>query len=170
MADPMPEPVKNTPAALPAKLWRWWRLRSRRGLLVVGALPSAAAADFVARLRAGSVLPVPMDAEGPEDADVVVIVGQISAQFSLRLAGLRQRLPPGAVIVAFDVAAPVPVYAVGGADAVVDVDILVRALPPSAATIDLVIQHILDRATATPVGSSTGTGATTINDVTAGRP
>jgi len=149
-------PLEHTPAALPAKLWRWWRLRSRRGLVVTGALPSAAAADFVTRLRAGTVLPVPMDAEGPEDADVVVIVGQISAQLSLRLAGLRQRLPPGAVIVAFDVATPVPVYAVGGAAGVVDLDILVRALPPTAATIDLVIQHILASTASSPASTAAG--------------
>lgn len=139
----------NAPAALPAKLWRWWRLRSRRGLVVEGALPSLAAADFVSRLRAGSVLPVPMDAKGVDDADVVVVVGQISAQLALRLAGLRQRLPPGAVVIAFDLATPGSCYAVGAADAVIEVDIFVKALPPSDAAVDLVIQQILDRAAGT---------------------
>jgi hypothetical protein len=146
-ARPRPTFEENAPAALPAKLWRWWRLRSRRGLVVEGALPSPAAAEFVARLRAGSVLPVPMDAEGPDDADVVVVVGHISAQLALRLAGLRERLPPGAVVIAFDMATPVHSYAVGAADAVIEVDILVKALPPSDAAIDLVIQQVLDRAT-----------------------
>ncbi len=148
-AGPRQAADENAPAALPAKLWRWWRLRSRRGLVVEGALPSLAAADFVSRLRAGSVLPVPMDAEGVDDADVVVVVGQISAQMALRLAGVRQRLPPGAVVIAFDLATHGSCYAVGAADAVLEVDILVKALPPSDAAIDLVIQQVLDRATGT---------------------
>jgi hypothetical protein len=130
------------PAPLPAQLWRWWRLRSRRGLVVVGNLRSAEAVRFAEQVLAGEVFPVPMDAERAEDADVVIIIGKISPKLSLPLAGLRHRLPPGAVVIAFDDDAA-GAYASVRADSVVDVDIVANALPPSPALIEAVVRRLI---------------------------
>ena len=124
---------------LPAQLWRWWRLRSRRGLVVVGNISSAEGARFAEQVAAGEVFPVPMDAERAEDADVVIVIGRISAKQSLPLAGLRHRLPPGAIVVAFDDVAAAAIYASVGADSVLDVDVVVQGLPPTAAQLESVV-------------------------------
>lgn len=129
---------------LPRQLWRWWRLRSRRGLLVTGALPSAAAVDFVERLKSGAVLPLPLDAERPDDADVVLIVGRVSLKLALALAPLRQRLPQGALVVAID-EAPLPLYAAGPAADVLAVDLFVPGLPPPPAVLDALVRRLLPR-------------------------
>ena len=143
MADVTPPtPRHDTP--LPRQLWRWWRLRSRRGLLITGAVPSGSAADFVARLKAGTVLPLPLDATRPDDADVVIIVGRVSLKLSIALQGLRERLPPGALIVAIDEPGP-PLYATAPAADVVDVDLVIDGLPPAPAAIESLVWRLLPR-------------------------
>jgi len=86
-----------------------------------------------------------MDALGPEDADVVVIVGDIATQLQAHLAGLRRRMPPGAVVVAFSSAVPEQTYAACGAEQVVEVDVLVRGLPPSDEMLSRVVEAIVAR-------------------------
>jgi coenzyme F420-reducing hydrogenase gamma subunit len=140
MAETVPRP--ETP--LPRQLWRWWRLRSRRGLLITGALPTTSAIDFVTRLRAGTVLPLPLDAERPDDADVVLIVGRVSLKMTPALSRLRERLPPGALVVAFDEPGSA-FYATAPAASVLDVDLVVEGLPPPPAAIDRVVQRLLPR-------------------------
>ncbi len=132
-----------TSGDLPAQLWRWWRLRSRRGLVVVGNISSAEGARFAERVAAGEVFPVPMDAERPEDADVVVIIGRISAKLARPLAELRHRLPPGAVVVAFDDSDASAVYASVAADSVIDADIIVNGLPPPRSVIEDVVRCLI---------------------------
>jgi len=129
-------------APLPRQLWSWWRLRSRRGYLVTGALPSTAAVDFVERLRRGTVLPLPLDAERPDDADVVLIVGRVSLKMATALAPLRERLPPGALVVAID-EEPAPLYAAGPAADVLAVDLFVAGLPPPPAAIAALVQRLI---------------------------
>lgn len=139
-------------APLQSQLWRWWRLRSRRGLLMTGALPNVAAADFVARLRSGSVLPLPLDAERVDDADVVLIVGRVSLKMSLPLSRLRERLPPGALVVAFDAPAPA-LHATAPAADVIDVDLVVEGLPPPPGAIDALVRRLLPRRAPRLVGA-----------------
>jgi hypothetical protein len=138
MAEQTSAPVER----LPRQLWRWWRLRSRRAHLVVGALPSTAAVDFVERLRRGAVLPLPLDAERPDDADVVLIVGRVSLKMARALAPLRERLPPGALVVAID-DPPTPLYAAGPAADVLAVDLFVAGLPPPPAAIAMLVERLL---------------------------
>jgi hypothetical protein len=138
----IPGSTERREPPLPRQLWRWWRLRSRRGLLITGALPSPAAIDFVERLKGGSVLPLPLDADRPDDADVVVIVGRVSLKMSLALAPIRERLPPGALVVAID-DDPVPFYAAGPAADVLAVDVFVPGLPPAPAALDALIRRLL---------------------------
>jgi coenzyme F420-reducing hydrogenase gamma subunit len=144
MSDMSEPPSGRRELPLPRQLWRWWRLRSRRGLLVTGALPSSAAVDFVERLKAGAVLPLPLDAERPDDADVVLVVGRVSLKLALALAPLRQRLPHGALVVAID-EAPLPLYAAGPATDVLAVDLFVPGLPPPPAAIDALVRRLLPR-------------------------
>jgi hypothetical protein len=131
-------------APLPRQLWRWWRLRSRRGLLITGALPSMAAMDFVERLRAGTVLPLPLDADRPDDADVVLVVGRVSLKLSQALAPVRERLPPGALVVAID-ETPSPLYATSPAADVFAVDLFVPGLPPPPAAMEALVHRLLAR-------------------------
>jgi coenzyme F420-reducing hydrogenase gamma subunit len=122
-------------------LWRWLRLRARRAFVVVGALPSEDAIAFVASLRNGDVLPIPVDAATPEDADVILVVGRISAKAAAPIASLRQRAPQ-AVIVTIDEPTHAT-YANAPPAAVLAADVVVRALPPSASAIDAVLDAIL---------------------------
>lgn len=144
MGDAPMETSRRRETPLPRQLWRWWRLRSRRGYLVTGALPSSAAVDFVERLRSGHVLPLPLDAERPDDADVVFVVGRISLKLALALAPIRERLPPGALVVAID-DEPEALYAGGPAADVLAVDLFVPGLPPSPAAIEALVRRLLPR-------------------------
>ncbi len=128
--------------ALPGQLWRWWRLRSRRGYLVTGALPSVAASEFVERLKHGAVLPLPFDAERPDDADVVVIVGRVSMKLRPHLAMIAERLPPGAQVVAIDDDAPLQPASLP-AQAVLAVDAHVRGLPPTPDALQALVARLV---------------------------
>lgn len=139
-----PGATRHHEAPLPRQLWRWWRLRSRRGLLITGALPSMAAADFVERLRRGTVLPLPLDAERPDDADVVLVVGRIPLKLSLAMANVRERLPPGALVVAID-EEPASLYAMSPAADVLAVDLFLPGLPPPPAAIEALVHRLLPR-------------------------
>lgn len=122
-------------------LWRWLRLRARRAFVVVGALPNEDAAAFATALRAGQVLPIPVDARTPEEADVIVLVGRVSTKSATAVAQLRSRAPD-ALIVAFD-APQAPSYAATACSAVVDADVVVTGLPPSPTAIDAVLDAVL---------------------------
>jgi hypothetical protein len=113
-------------------LWRWARLRGRSAYVVIGALDSDAARAFAARLCAGDALPIPVDAPGPRHADVLVIVGRVGPRLASALVIARRQLAPGAVVLAFDTRDP-PLAAVASPDEVVDVDVVVRGMPPSDA-------------------------------------
>jgi len=141
-------------ADLPERLWRWVRLRSRRAFVVVGALPGTDAVTFVERLRRGDVLPVPVDAEQPEQAELIIIVGRISTQSAVAVAHLRERAP-NALIVAIDDVDGAAIYATHAATDIVDVDIVVRGLPPSSASIEALLDAVLavDQQTSAEVGS-----------------
>jgi hypothetical protein len=128
--------------ALPGQLWRWWRLRSRRGYLVAGALPSPAANEFVERLKHGAIVPLPFDAERPDDADVVVIVGRVSMKLRPHLATLSERLPPGAVVVAVDDDSPLQAGTLPAQD-VLSVDVQVLGLPPSLAALQALVARLV---------------------------
>jgi hypothetical protein len=123
------------------QVWRWLRLRARRAFIVVGAVPDEGAAAFVSALRAGNVLPIPVDARAPEEADVIVLVGRVSTKAAAAAAQLRIRAPH-ALIVAID-APHTASYATAPAGAVVDADVVVTGLPPSAAAIDAVLDAVL---------------------------
>jgi Ni,Fe-hydrogenase III small subunit len=116
-------------------------LRARRAFVVVGAVPGEDAAAFVSALRAGNVLPIPVDARTPEEADVILLVGRVSTKAASAVAQLRSRAPH-ALIVAFD-APQGPSYATAPAAAVLDADVVVTGLPPSAAAIDAVLAAVL---------------------------
>ncbi len=122
-------------------LWRWLRLRARRAFVVVGALPNEDAIAFVASLRNGDILPIPVDAATPEDADVIVVVGRVSPKAAAPIANLRHRAPQ-AVIVAIDEPTHAT-YANAPAGAVLAADVVVSELPPSASAIDAVLDAIL---------------------------
>jgi hypothetical protein len=128
--------------ALPGQLWRWWRLRSRRGYLVTGALPSPAANEFVERLQHGGVIPLPFDAERPDDADVVVIVGRISPKLRPHVASIRERLPPGALVVAIDDDGPVRSPSVPAVE-VMTVDAQLIGLPPPPAALHELVARLV---------------------------
>ncbi|MBM4282538.1 MAG: hypothetical protein FJ137_17900 [Deltaproteobacteria bacterium] len=114
-------------------LARWAQLRGRSALVVVGALDGGTARAFAARVVAGDVLPMPVDATDAGRADVLVIIGRVSPRLAPVLVATRQRLAAGAVVLAFDTdddAGPaVP------ADAVIDVDVVVRGAPPGDAAL-----------------------------------
>jgi hypothetical protein len=115
-----------------ASLRRWVRLRGRSALVVTGALDGDAARAFADRVAAGGVLPIPVDADGPARADVLVVIGRVSRKLAPVLVAARRRLAPGAVVLAFDTDdAPHP--AAARADDVIDVDVLVRGVPPDDA-------------------------------------
>ena len=130
-------------AELASRLWRWVRLRSRRAFVVVGVLPGPDAVAFVERLRRGEVLPIPVDAGGPEQAEIIVIVGRLSTQAADGVARLRTRAPQ-ALIVAIDDDTDAAVYATHSASEIVDVDIVVRGLPPSTQAVQQLLDAILD--------------------------
>jgi hypothetical protein len=142
--EPWGQSMASSTTALPSQLWRWWRLRSRRGYLVIGALPSPAAHDFVERLKHGAVLPLPFDAERPDDADVVVVVGRISPKLRPYLEDLRGRLPPGALIVAIDDDGPVRFPSVPVTD-VLTVDAQLIGLPPAPAMLQELVARFVPR-------------------------
>lgn len=129
MAEPSVDPVVSVE--------RWARLRGRCALVVVGCLTSAAARSFAARVVEGSALPLPTDARDPRQADVLIVIGRISHKLAPHLVALRELLRPHARVLAFDDPADdaVAVYAAARADAVVEVDVLVRSLPPDAAVL-----------------------------------
>ncbi len=129
-------------ADLPERLWRWVRLRSRRAFVVVGALPSSDAVVFCDRLCRGEVLSIPIDADHPEQAELIVVVGRVSAQAAAAVSRLRERAP-AALIVSIDDDSPA-VYACHAASDIVDVDIAVRGLPPSSASIEKMLEALLD--------------------------
>jgi Ni,Fe-hydrogenase III small subunit len=103
-----------------------------------------AAMDFVERLRAGTVLPLPLDADRPDDADVVLVVGRVSLKLSQALAPVRERLPPGALVVAID-ETPSPLYATSPAADVFAVDLFVPGLPPPPAAMEALVHRLLAR-------------------------
>lgn len=117
-----------------AHLERWAVLRGRSALVVTGCLSSAAARSFAARLEDGDALPLPTDARDPRQADVLIIVGRVSHKLAPHLVALRAELPDDARVLAFDDDDD-DVYAAARADAVVDVDVLVRGLPPDEGTL-----------------------------------
>ena len=122
------------PARSGESVRRWARLRGRSALVVVGSLASAAARDFADRVKEGDALPLPCDAHDPRQADVLVVVGRVSHKLAPHLVSLRQLLKADARVIAFDDDDD-DVYAVARADAVVDVDVLVRGLPPDEGTV-----------------------------------
>ncbi len=125
MAD-VPHPVEH--------LERWARLRGRSALVVTGCLKSTAARAFADRVEAGEALPLPTDARDPRQADVLIVIGRVSHKLAPHLVDLRAQLPADARVLAFDDDDD-DVYAAARADAVVDVDVLVRGLPPDEGTI-----------------------------------
>ncbi len=98
---------------------------------------------FVERFRRGEVLPIPVDAASPEDAEIIVIIGRVSTQSADAVARLRSRAPQ-ALIVAIDDASEPAVYASHAASDIVEVDIVVRGLPPSNAAIQTLLDAILN--------------------------
>ena len=58
------------------------------------------------------------------------------------LAPLRERLPPGALIVAID-DPPMPLYAAGPAADVLAVDLYVEGLPPPPTAITMLVERLL---------------------------
>jgi hypothetical protein len=115
-----------------ASVRRWIRLRGRSALVVTGALDGDAARAFAARLTAGELLPIPVDADGPRRADVLVVVGRVSRKLAPVLVSTRRRLAPGAVVLAFDTD-DAPHAAAARVDDVIDVDVIVRGVPPDDA-------------------------------------
>ncbi len=113
---------------------RWATLRGRSALVVVGCVATAAARDFADRVVDGSALPLPTDARDPRQADVLIVVGRVSHKLAPHLVELFQALPDDARVIAFDDDDD-DVYAVARADSVVDVDVLVRGLPPDEGTL-----------------------------------
>jgi hypothetical protein len=124
---------------LRARLARWRRLRGRSALVVVGALASDAARSFAARVAGGQALPIPVDAGSPARADVLVIVGRVTPKLASALSAARRQMGPDAVVLAFDEDDD-DHHAAARADAVVDVDVLVRGIPPDEAA----LQRALD--------------------------
>jgi hypothetical protein len=113
-----------------AGLLRWARLRGRSAFVVVGALDGEPAGRFVARLRAGDVLPIPVDAIDIRHADVLVVAGRVSPRLAVLLRTARQRLVPGGVVLAFDTDDDDESTACR-VDRVIEVDVLVRGMPPT---------------------------------------
>ena len=146
-----------------AGLRRWVRLRGRSALVVVGALDGEAARAFAQRLAAGDVLPIPVDAERPALADVLVVVGRVSRKLAPVLAGARRRLAPGAVVLAFDTD-DAPHAAAARADDVIDVDVVVRGVPPDDETLHRALAALDEAFVAArdrvgPVDDADGAGA-----------
>ncbi|HEY1098783.1 MAG TPA: hypothetical protein VGF99_07635 [Myxococcota bacterium] len=129
-------------AELTDRLWRWVRLRSRRAWLVVGVVDGDEAHAFVEQLRRGDVMPIPFDATRPADADVIVIVGRIASRAAAHVAALRAQAP-GAVFIAFDDPRTATTYATWPAADVVDIDVVVHGVPPSAAALTQLTEAIL---------------------------
>lgn len=125
-------------------LHRWATLRGRTALVFVGALGSAAARAFAERLVDGDALPLPTDAIDPEHADVLIVIGRVSHKLAPALVQLSASLPKNARVLAFD-DDDEPSYAATRADAVIDVDVLVRGLPPDIKTIDRALQALFAR-------------------------
>jgi len=125
---------------------RWARLRGRCALVVVGALPSAAARSFADRVVDGDALPLPTDARDPRRADVLIIVGRVAHKLAPHLVSLRGLMRSDARVLAFD-EDDVDTYAVARADAIVDVDVLVRALPPDADMLQRALVALFDDGT-----------------------
>ena len=126
-----------------ASLRRWVRLRGRSALVVIGTLDGDAARAFASRLGSGDVLPIPIDAGGPQRADVLVVVGRVSRKLGPVLVAARRRLAPGAVVLAFDTDdAPHP--AAARADDVIDVDVVVRGVPPDDAMLQRALAALDD--------------------------
>lgn len=111
------------------------RARARRGILIEGALPHVDAQIFVEQLRLGRVLPTPIDAERPDDADVLIVVGRIPARLAEPLAWARARLTTPATVIAFDDPRTPNVYAMQRVTEVIAVDVMVQELPPRGETL-----------------------------------
>jgi NADH:ubiquinone oxidoreductase subunit B-like Fe-S oxidoreductase len=96
--------------------------------------------------REGDALPIPVDASGPWRADTLVVIGRIPRKLVAPLAAARRQLDTNGLVLAFDSAAE-PHPALLSADAVIDVDVLVRGLPPD----DDTLRRALDALTTLPV-------------------
>jgi hypothetical protein len=126
------------------RLGQWARLRSRSALVVVGALDGDAARAFARRLVAGDVLPIPIDAHDARSADVLVVLGRIGHKLAPALRATRRQIAPGGVVLAFDTAEPLHAIA-QRTDDVIDVDVVVRGIPPGDAVVARALAA-LDRA------------------------
>lgn len=138
-----------------AGLRRWARLRGRSALVVIGALDGDAALAFVDRLASGAVLPIPIDAQRPGRADVLVVVGRISRKLAPVVVSTARRLATGAVVLAFDTDEAVSDGAVR-VDELIKVDVLVRGLPPDDATLLRALSALDDAFIAARVRVATG--------------
>ncbi len=148
---------------LRARLSRWRRLRGRSALVVVGALASDAARGFASRVAGGQALPIPVDAGSPARADVLVIVGRVTPKLAPVLSAARRQMGPDAVVLAFDEDDD-DHHAAARADAVVDVDVLVRGIPPDEAALQRALDALQGRGAPArhdgpdhPLPSTTGT-------------
>lgn len=128
-------------------LMRWARNKSRVGLAVVGALPGSAAEGWAVP----RALPIglPTDAPGPQQADLLVVVGRIShklAPFLVRTHAAMAR-PTSVMVIeleAKDGVVPRLYATVGDIASIIPVDVVVRGHPPSAAALARAVRTLDD--------------------------
>jgi hypothetical protein len=120
-------------------VFAWARGQSRVGLAVVGALPGPDAEAWAAP----RLLPigVPTDAQGPRQADLLVVVGRVShklAPFLVRTHAAMAR-PAAVLVVELDdrrpSALPRMYGSVADVAAIIPVDVVVRGVAPSPAAV-----------------------------------